>query len=72
MCDKPTRLRKAILGLTAVEKSAPELAPEDVKNRWARLAGSGGSPVSIAQEANSENISDERFKFLMSKLNSYL
>lgn len=72
MCDKPTRLRKAILGLTAIEKFAPKVTPEDVKRKWAHLAGSGGDPYSIAQEANSKNISDERFELLMSYLNSYL
>ncbi len=72
MCNKTTRLRKAILGLTAIEKTAPKVSPEDVKYKWSQLAGSGGDPYSIAQEANSDEISDERFKTLMRHLNSYL
>ncbi|MFH7524260.1 hypothetical protein AB2J22_00975 [Aeromonas sp. A5] len=72
MCNKNVRLRKAILGLTAMHDSAQEVTAQDVKAKWVFLADSGSTPLHIANEANSKNIDDERFKYLMSLLNSYL
>lgn len=72
MSDMTIRLRKAILGMTAFEKDAPLVTPHDVKSRWAHLGESGSTPYDIAQEANSNEISEERFRYLMKLLNSYL
>jgi hypothetical protein len=72
MCDRTIRLRKAILRMTAIEKDAPLVTPQQVKSRWLHLSESGSTPYDIAQEANSDHIDEERFKYLMSLMNSYL
>jgi hypothetical protein len=43
MCDRPTRLRKAILGMAAYDKVARLVTPQDVQMKWPFLADSGGS-----------------------------
>jgi hypothetical protein len=72
MSDRPLRLRKAILGMMVGNMIAPLVTPLDVKARWGHLGGSGSTPSDIAEEANSSEISEERFRFLMKLLNSYL
>ncbi|HAS6615051.1 TPA: hypothetical protein I7264_25735 [Vibrio parahaemolyticus] len=72
MTDKTNRLRKAILGMTAMDQFAPNVTPEDVKKRWSHLSASGSTPYDLAEEANAEVISEERFKFLMALMNSRL
>ncbi|EIO4087034.1 hypothetical protein LQK63_002723 [Vibrio parahaemolyticus] len=72
MSDKTNRLRKAILCMTEMDKFAPKVTPEDVQKRWHHLSGSGSTPYNLAKEANAETISEERFKFLMKLMNSYL
>ncbi|HFQ5228589.1 TPA: hypothetical protein ACGVAQ_004328 [Vibrio vulnificus] len=72
MSDETNRLRKAILCMTEMDKSAPKVTPEDVKKRWHHLSESGSTPYDLAKEANADTISEERFKFLMKLMNSYL
>jgi hypothetical protein len=72
MSDKTNRLRKAILCMTEMDKFAPKVTPHDVQQRWSHLNGSGSTPYNLAQEANEETITEERFKFLMKLMNSYL
>ena len=72
MCDRSTRLRKAILGLTVMEKIAPDVTPKDIQSKWSFLNKSGATPYDLAKEANSKDIKEDRFKYLMSLLNSYL
>ncbi|CAK4074142.1 hypothetical protein VDT1_3235 [Vibrio sp. 16] len=72
MSDKTNQLRKAILCMSEVDKLAPKVTPEDVQKRWHHLSGSGSTPYDIAQEANAETISEERFKLLMRLMNSCL
>lgn len=72
MTDKTNRLRKAILGMSTMDKYAPSVTPQDVNARWSHLGASGSTPYDLAKEANAETISDERFEFLMKLMNSYL
>ena len=72
MLSKTTRLRKAILGMTVTDQYAPLVTVDDIKRRWSSLWASGSSPYRITEEANSEEIDDLRFEYLMKLLNSYL
>lgn len=69
---KSKRLRRAILGLYADDEIVPLVTVEDVSRKWVFLCDSGTTPFQLAKEANSEKITDSRFKELMQLLNSYL
>jgi len=68
---KPERFRKAVLGLTVIDKVVPMLTIDDVVRRWSFLAG-GHSPCELVQIGNADDIDDELFKTLMKRLNSAL
>lgn len=72
MCDRPTRLRKAILKMTATDDTAPEVTVKDVQRCWAFLGESGYGPFDIAKLANGKDINKEVFENLMELLRSHL
>ncbi|WP_028304602.1 hypothetical protein [Oceanospirillum maris] len=72
MCDRPTRLRKAILGMTAFDDTAPEVTTEEVRQRWAFLGASGYTPFVIAKLANGKDVDKDIFEKLMRLLRSHL
>jgi len=71
-CDRPTRLRKAILKMKADDLSAPLVTVEDVVKLWPFLSLSGLCPRSIAEIANSLDVQEPTFLRLMKLMNSYL
>jgi len=71
-CDRPTRLRKAILRMKADDLSAPMVTVEDVVAQWESLWPSGLCPRSVAQIANSPDVPESTFVSLMGLMNSYL
>lgn len=71
-CDKPTRLRKAILQMKADDLSARPVTVEDVVRMWPFLWPSGLCPRLIAEIANSPDVNQPMFLELMKLMNSYL
>lgn len=71
-CDRPTRLRKAILHMKADDLFARNVTVEDVSLVWPDLSMSGYGPFSIAEIANSNDINEPLFLYLMKLLNSRL
>lgn len=71
-CDRPTRLRKAILKMKADDLSAPPVKVGDVVKQWELLWPSGLCPRSIAEIANSPDTDEPTFLRLMKLMNSYL
>lgn len=71
-CDRPTRLRKAILRMKADDLFARTVTVEDVAAVWSHLDMSGYCPFSIAKIANSADVNDSLFLYLMKQLNSRL
>mgnify|MGYP003385214275 CR=1 FL=1 len=72
--DKPTRLRLALTGGSALDKEARLVTIEDIKSRWTQLGDTGYFPRDILKLANWEEqeISDKAFTTIMKALNSYL
>ncbi|EJB0233905.1 hypothetical protein ACI45T_002409 [Vibrio vulnificus] len=70
--DRPTRLRKAILGMSATEKFAPPITSKDVQRVWTQIGKSGYCPRSIANIANDKDVEPPLFVLFMECLNSYL
>jgi len=70
--DRPTRLRKAILNMSASAEKAPLITTNDVMLVWGKISDSSYCPNSIVKVANSEEVNPKVFKLLMKSLNSYL
>ena len=70
--DRPTRLRKAILKMSADDENARLVTPQDVQRVWSQLGESGWCPNSITEVANADDIDEKLFKMFMKCLNSYL
>lgn len=72
MCDRPTRLRKAILFKTALDKTAPYVTSEDIKRRWGFLSECGYTNLEVKKIANGDDINEEIFLKIMTSLRSHL
>lgn len=70
--DNNTRFRKAVLRMKADDTYARPITPQDIQMVWPFLCESGDDPYHLAQEGNRTDMTDERRKYLMKLLNSYL
>lgn len=70
--SRSTRLRKAILKMSASDNEARLITPQDVQGVWSQIGDSGWCPRSIAEVANGDDIDEEVFEMFMTCLNSYL